>query len=92
MSPHTGGIFELEAWVTCFGVVTYPMWDEERNNHLFTAKALEEPGELLELVTDHNMEMVLLKDILTLEAKSTKNWTHPDNDFCSINTVDMIVS
>jgi len=39
------------------------------------AKALKEAGELLELVIDHNMDMVLVKAIPMLEAKSTKNWT-----------------
>jgi len=68
------------------------MWDEERNKHLFMAKALKEAGELLELVTDHNIDMVLPKDILTLEAKLTKNWTQPDNVFCSTSLVDLVVS
>jgi len=59
------------------------MWDKEQNDHLFTAKVLEEAGELLGLVTDHNMDMALPKDIPMLEVKSMKNWTWPDNIFCS---------
>jgi len=68
------------------------MWDEERNSHLFMAKALEEACKLLELMSDHDMDMAFPKDIPTLEAKSTKNWTCPDNVFCSMNSVDAIVS
>ena len=59
----------------------HPMWDEECNHHLFTAMALAEYERLLALVADYDMQMVLPKDILTLEVMSTKNWTHPDNIF-----------
>ena len=38
------------------------------------------------------MVMVLPKDIPTLEVKSTKNWTQPDNVFCSAITADLVVS
>ena len=67
------------------------MWDEEHNHHLFTATALAESAKLLEMVARHDMQMVLPKDIPTLEALATKNWTHPDNIFCSANMVDKIV-
>ena len=69
----------------------HPMWDEERNHHLFTAGALEDSGKLLTLVADSNMVMALPKDIPTLELMSTKNWMHPDNVFCSSNLEEKIV-
>ncbi len=63
----------------------HPLWDEERNHHLFTAATLWAANSLLEKLADHGMVMVLPKGIPTLESKSTKNWTHPDNIFCSAN-------
>ena len=83
---------ELEFSILCGDFNRHhPMWDEERNHHLFTATALAESVKLLEMVTRHDMQMVLPKDIPTLEALATKNWTHPDNIFCSMNMVDKIV-
>ena len=35
--------------------------------------------------------MALPKDIPTLEVMSTKNWTRPDNVFCSANAIDVLV-
>ena len=59
----------------------HPLWNEEQNHHLFTAAAIRATDTLLEMVADHGMLMILPKDIPTLEAKATKNWTHPDNVF-----------
>ena len=68
----------------------HPMWDE-RNHHLFTAQALEKSLKLITLVANHNMYMVLPKDIPTLESMSTKNWTQLDNIFCSTGLSDSII-
>jgi len=38
------------------------------------------------------MVMALLKDIPTLEAMLTKNWTRPDNIFCTEHMEGLIVS
>ena len=70
----------------------HPLWDEDHNNHLFTAVALEASGRLLELVADYGMVQALPKDIPTLQSSSTSNWTHPDNTFCTEHTSDVIVS
>ena len=70
----------------------HPLWDEERNHHLFTPATIQAAGRLLEGVADHNMVMILPKDIPTLEAKATKNWTHPDNVFCSTGAEGLVVS
>ena len=67
------------------------MWDEERNCHLFTAAALREADKLLVLVVDYGMEMLLPKDVPTLEAMVTKTWTHPDNVFGSDNLGDKVI-
>ena len=41
----------------------HPLWDEERNAHLFTANNLDAAQTLLDLLADHNMIMALPKDI-----------------------------
>jgi hypothetical protein len=69
----------------------HPLWDSERNHHLFMASVLWKAGKLLGKVGDYNMVMTLPKNTSTLKAKSTKNWTRPNNVFCSENTADLIV-
>jgi len=61
----------------------HPMWEEERNHHLFTSEALNKAQPLLNLIAKHRMEMTLPKNMPTLEASNTKNWTRPDNIFMS---------
>ena len=69
-----------------------PLWDEERNNHLFTQAALRLAQPLLNLLGHYNMKMALPKDIPTLKAKATKNHTRPDNVFCSADLLDNFIS
>ena len=69
----------------------HPLWDEERNRHLFTVSASLAVQPLLSLIEDHNMVMVLLKDIPTLQSLATKNWTHMDNVFVTANTEELVV-
>ena len=64
----------------------HPRWDEDCNNHLFTPAALEVSGKLLGLIADHGMTQILPKDIPTLQSSSTRNWTCPDNTFCTEHT------
>ena len=61
----------------------HPLGDEEWNAHLFTTAALEVTQPLLNMIARYNMKMALPKDIPTLEASSTKNYTWVDNVFCS---------
>lgn len=70
----------------------HPLWDEERNSHLFTRRASEEAQKLIELLADYDMVMALPKDIPTLESMATKNWTRPDNIFTTDNTQECIVT
>ena len=67
----------------------HPIWDEERNSHLFMRAALEASQPLLDLISIYNMQMVLPKNIPTLEACATKNFTRVDNVFCSVELVDL---
>jgi ribonuclease HI len=69
----------------------HPMWDEERNAHLFTRHNLDEAQNLIDLTTDWRLEMALPKDIPTLEAMRTKNLTRPDNVFMSKELIDRLV-
>ena len=66
------------------------MWDEERNNHLFTAAALESSQKVLALLADYGMSQALPKDIPTLQSSSSGNWTRPDNVFCTEHTLDVL--
>jgi ribonuclease HI/endonuclease/exonuclease/phosphatase family metal-dependent hydrolase len=61
----------------------HPMWDEPRNHHLFTRRALRESQILIDLITDYAMSMALPKGLPTLRAHRTKNWTRVDNVFYS---------
>lgn len=70
----------------------HPLWDKECNNHLFTAAALEASGKLIDLVADYGMVQALPKDIPTLQSSSTRNWTRPDNVFCTEHTNETVVS
>ena len=70
----------------------HPLWDEERNSHLFTRANLDAAEEILELMAEFGMEMILPKDIPTLRALNTQNLTRPDNVFCSADLVELVVS
>lgn len=69
----------------------HPLWEEPRNHHLLTAAATAEAEILLTLVADHDMVMALPRDIPTLQARNTKNWTRPDNVFCSAAMEELYV-
>lgn len=70
----------------------HPMWDESRNSHLFTSTNLSAAQPLLDLLATYGMTMALPKDIPTLEALNTKNYTRPDNVFCSAELTGSFVS
>ncbi|KAJ3486122.1 hypothetical protein NLI96_g4454 [Meripilus lineatus] len=58
-----------------------PLWDEERNAHLFTRQNLDDADTLLNVLVNHDLRMLLPPGIPTLEASNTKNETRPDNVF-----------
>ena len=68
----------------------HPLWDEERNNHLFTNMALDLAQKVLTLLADYGMSQALPKDIPTLQLSSTGNWTQQDNVFCTEHTLDLL--
>jgi hypothetical protein len=61
----------------------HPMWEIPHNTHLFTAANLDAAGTLINLLSLYNLVQVLPPAIPTLEASNTKNYTRPDNVFCS---------
>jgi len=68
----------------------HPMWDEERNGHLFTNANLNAAEELIELIANTQLDMALPKDIPTI-TNSAGNTTRPDNVFISRNIKHWIV-
>jgi ribonuclease HI len=69
----------------------HPMWEEERNDHLFTKAAIEKAKPLLQLMAMQGMEMALPKGIATLEQSNTGNWTRPDNVFISGEQMEQVM-
>ena len=70
----------------------HPLWDEDRNTQLFTNQYLDAAQPLLDLIADYGMIMTLPKGLPTLQASRTKNWTRPDNIFCTDHTEASFVS
>ncbi|QRW06349.1 Reverse transcriptase from transposon X-element protein [Ceratobasidium sp. AG-Ba] len=70
----------------------HPLWDEDRNAHLFTRANLDLAQELLDLTAEHDLEMALPKDLPTLQAFGTKNLTRPDNVFASYGLLSDLIS
>lgn len=70
----------------------HPMWDEERNHHLFTATNLDAAQVIIDMLATYDMGMVLPPGMPTLEATGTKNYTRPDNVFCDRNFTDSFIS
>ncbi|KIJ39724.1 hypothetical protein M422DRAFT_174834, partial [Sphaerobolus stellatus SS14] len=69
----------------------HPLWDEDRNNHLFSRANLDAAQTRIDLVVTHGMYMALPKDIPTLEALATKNYTRPDNVFCTVELEEAVM-
>lgn len=69
----------------------HPLWDEERNNHLFTSTNLRAAQTLIDKLAERSMRMVLPHGVPTLEAHNTKNHTRPDNVFATEGFMDAFV-
>ena len=70
----------------------HPLWDEDRNNHLFTEAALAASQKLIDILADYGLTQILPKDIPTLQSTSSGNWTRPDKVFCTDHTCGTLVS
>jgi len=70
----------------------HPLWDKERNSHLFTGAALEVLQKLINILADYGLMQILPKDVLTLQLTSSSNWTCPDNIFCTAHTCSTLIT
>ena len=70
----------------------HPLWDESSNSHLFTSPALNAAQKLIDLLADYGLTQILPRNKPTLQSSSTKNWTRPDNTFCTEHTCDTLIS
>ena len=70
----------------------HPLWEDKTNGHLMTNSHLQMAQLLIELLVEYGMIMVLPKYTPTLEASSTKNWTCPDNIFCTEHMAEILNS
>jgi hypothetical protein len=69
----------------------HPIWEDERNSHLLTTLYLTKAQSLITLITDNALFMPLPKNIPTLQALNTKNWTRVDNVFCSDHIAEYFI-
>jgi hypothetical protein len=58
-----------------------PLWDEERNHHLFTCTNIRKAQTLINRLAIYNLKMLLPQGIPMLQAMATKNYTCTDNVF-----------
>ena len=70
----------------------HPLWDESSNSHLFTSLALTAAQKLIDLLADYGLTQILPRNKPTLQSSSSKNWTRPDNVFCTEHTCSALVS
>jgi len=68
----------------------HPMWEDEENSQLFTHQNLDEANILIDLLADHDMQMMLPHSIPTI-CNSAGNLTRPDNVFMSTQLGNWIV-
>ena len=67
----------------------HPLWEEPRNSHLKSSELLLLP--LMNIIRQLDLRMALPPCIPTLEALSTRNWTRPDNVWCSSHSTDLFI-
>ena len=61
----------------------HPLWDDDKDTHLFTRQALRNADGIINLMAEHDMVMTLPKGIPTLQHMRTKRYSRPDNFFCT---------
>jgi hypothetical protein len=61
----------------------HPLWDRDEDEHLFTPPAIRATDKLINLLTEHDMVMLLPKDTPTLQHMVTERFSRPDNVFSS---------
>jgi len=59
----------------------HPLWDREEDKHLFTSSAIQAADKLIDLLTEHNMVLLLPKDTPTLQHMVSERFSRLDNVF-----------
>jgi hypothetical protein len=59
----------------------HPLWDDDKNTHLFTQQASRQAEGLVNLIATYDLNMPLPKGIPTLQHMVTKQYSRPDNVF-----------
>ena len=67
----------------------HPLWEPNNNRHLYNSAKMINP--LLNLITEHNMIIVLPPDI-PMYKTTTSNWMHPDNVWRNNNHNNPIIT
>ena len=71
----------------------HPLWDDERETRLFTARATDDANRLINLVRRWGLEFALPKsEGPTLQHKVTKSFSRPDLVLCSHHSLPLFVS
>ncbi|KAI5823024.1 hypothetical protein K523DRAFT_223733, partial [Schizophyllum commune Tattone D] len=68
----------------------HPLWDRDEDTDLFTPAALRRSQGLIDLLGTYDMDMVLPKDIPTLQHQVSRRWTRPDNIFVSEDAAGLV--
>ena len=68
----------------------HPLWDDDNDIHLFTPQATHQAENLIELITNYELNMALPKGIPTLQHMVTKKYSRPDNLFNTNGLTDLI--
>ena len=71
----------------------HPLWDDERETRLFTARATDDANRLIDLVGRWGLDFALPKsEGPTLQHKVTKSFSRPDLVLCSHHSLPLFVS
>lgn len=68
----------------------HPAWDDATNVHLFTTSNLRRAEHLINILDSHDLLQALPQGVPTLEASRTKNYTRPDNVFCTPDILERL--
>ena len=70
----------------------HPLWDEDKNDHLFTAQALRNAEGIINMLAEHDMVMTLPKGVPTLQHMRSKRYSRLDNFFCTASLQPFVTS
>ena len=68
----------------------HPLWDNDKDTHLFTQQASRPMEGLIELIATYNLTMALPKGIPTLQHMVTGRYLRLDNVFSTAGLSDLI--